>query len=305
MLPWLENHCEFLAGRGLNGTLHHGLLIKGEQGLGIEQLSGELAQRLLCQSPSVAGACMQCQSCRLFASASHPDFTECMSEKQLGVDAIRQAIEKLTATSHVSSNKVLVIYDAHTMTEAAANALLKTLEEPTPNTYIMLLSNSSGSLLPTIVSRCETVAVAPPSVEVCQQWLASKGFNDVAESYVRAYRCAPLLIGQSLNGEDGKTFDEFTVTLSELISNTVTPSQAAQNWEAQATQCVIWFTFILVENMQRGRISANSFSDYDTCLSLQRTLEQTGVNKSLILTTLFHLVLSVNNKTTGAENIVS
>ena len=98
-------------------------------------------------------------------------------KSQIGVDAIRQTISKVSQTAQLSGNKVVIISQVELMSESASNALLKTLEEPTANTYLLMTSNESQRLLPTILSRCEKRNIALPSFEQSCDWLSAQGVS--------------------------------------------------------------------------------------------------------------------------------
>ena len=107
---------------------------------------------------------------------SHPDFQHIapIENKDIGIDQIRAMNEQATQHAQQNGNKVIYIEQAHRLTEAAANAILKTLEEPRPNTYFILHYDIQTALLPTIYSRCQVWNLLPPETEVALQWLQSQ-----------------------------------------------------------------------------------------------------------------------------------
>lgn len=169
MKAWLKPYQQQFSALLEQGTLPHAILFYGMAGSGKQQLADWLVQLLLCQKPTlltpenIHTPCRQCKCCLLFTSKTYPDHKEIISEKNsLGVDEIRAANGFLEKTAQFGNKKTVVIPRAETMTIAAANALLKTLEEPTDNSIIILLSSDTDSLLPTIISRCRLVAIRPP-----------------------------------------------------------------------------------------------------------------------------------------------
>ena len=186
------------------------MLISGASGAGKRALAEWLSNLLLCQSPepvffsadkltasptgnihsndslSLANqadkpfylnACGQCKHCKLRQSHSYPDHLTLISEgNSIGVDDVRQASQFLEKTAHIGHYQTLLIPDAETMTIAAANALLKTLEEPTPFSIIMLLSHDIEQLLPTIISRCRIITLN----SVLAHFSTANKFNVVA-----------------------------------------------------------------------------------------------------------------------------
>ncbi len=169
--------------------LPHALIFQGVVGSGKKALSDWLVHLLLCQQPlkqpdHVNYGCGVCKSCLLFKNNSYPDHKVLLSDKAtLGVDDIRGAnsfLEKTaffgaegrsnasttTNTSYIKqAKKTVIIENAEKMTTAAANALLKTLEEPSDNSLIILLTNDIDSLLPTIISRCRIINIKPENSE--------------------------------------------------------------------------------------------------------------------------------------------
>jgi DNA polymerase-3 subunit delta' len=164
--PWLTNYQQDLTKQYLAKSLPHGILISGVKGSGKDSLAYWLAQLLSCQqlaSSTNNQPCGLCKSCLLLKAQTHPDVKLIESDdKTLGVDTIRSLSSFAQKTAQICGNQIIVIFDAEKMTESAANALLKTLEEPTPGTFIVLVSEDSQSLLPTIISRCFQLVITAP-----------------------------------------------------------------------------------------------------------------------------------------------
>lgn len=143
--------------------LPHALLLKGYALAGQDELAVWLANKLLCADNQGFDACGQCKSCLLVKSASHPDIQIIDNgDKTIGVDLVRLASQFFQKTAQLSQNKVVIIKSSENMTESAANALLKTLEEPTQNSFLLLSCNDVDLLLPTIISRCSQIQIQPP-----------------------------------------------------------------------------------------------------------------------------------------------
>lgn len=177
MLPWLETTCRQLRERYDGARLGHAPLIHGPRGLGKRQLGEWLARLLLCSQPGEAGACGSCQSCRLFDGRTHPDLfeVEIPEDKQgIGVDQVRELIERLQLTASMGSNRVGLLPQAEAMNRNAANALLKTLEEPPPGAWLILLSEQPARLPATIRSRCQQWPIRAPAPEMADRWLAEE-----------------------------------------------------------------------------------------------------------------------------------
>ena len=160
--------------------LPHALLMIGTHSAGQQELGKWLADYLLCQNHvSERNPCGNCKPCSLIHAASHPDFQHIDNgEKTIGVDLIRKSSEFLQKTAQLGHNKVVLINACENMTESAANALLKTLEEPTNNSYLILVCNDSNLLLPTIVSRCTQISIQPPIGAELAKLVADKSIID-------------------------------------------------------------------------------------------------------------------------------
>lgn len=219
LFPW--QHDAWSALQGLRARLPHAILIKGMQGVGKLQLAMRYSQSLLCQSPDSVSMmpCDQCDSCRWFDQGTHPDFrliqpdslnklnddndkdpTKKLSN-EIGVDQIRALANFTNLSSHQGGYRVALITPAESMNINAANAVLKTLEEPADNLLFILVSHKPQQLLATILSRCISLAIAPPSRDQGLAWLVEQGIKKPEESLAQS-GYAPLLALDSLSTEE-------------------------------------------------------------------------------------------------------
>lgn len=144
--------------------LPHAILLHGPIGSGKSELAQWLIATLACHQPLQNGAefapCGHCKACLLIKSYTYPDHLKLMPHgASLGVDDIRHANSFIEKTAQLGGYKTVLIPEAEAMTMAAANALLKTLEEPTKNSVLVLLASDIEMLLPTIVSRCHVLSI--------------------------------------------------------------------------------------------------------------------------------------------------
>ena len=166
------------------GATPHGLLFSGEEGVGKETAARLFSAALFCRAPGEDGACGICHDCRLFASVSHPNFLKVALEEKskfLRIEEIRALQEELSLKAFSDRWRVVVLNPADRMTPQAANALLKTLEEPPPETCFILIAHRIAAMMPTIVSRCQKVPFFPLSVEMTGEVLAR--LPDIGEEY--------------------------------------------------------------------------------------------------------------------------
>ncbi len=198
-LPWMQPWLE----AALGSQRGHAVLIHGPQGIGQWQLSIVLAQAWLCEAgEGPRRPCGHCASCRMVQARSHPDLLVLVPEsqqatlgwapaesegeavegggkrqpsKEIRVEAVRSAVAFAQTTAARDAGKVVVLHPAERMNGIAANALLKTLEEPAGTARFVLSCAAPEALLPTIRSRCQAFALPLPPAELAADWLASQG----------------------------------------------------------------------------------------------------------------------------------
>ncbi|OGT31389.1 MAG: DNA polymerase III subunit delta' [Gammaproteobacteria bacterium RIFCSPHIGHO2_12_FULL_35_23] len=175
ILPWQIKQWEVFKASLLNNKIAHAYLLVGLSGLGKLNFATVLSQILLCEKINNQGfACLNCQSCKLFQAKTHPDYqliTPLEEGKIIKISQVRELIESVTKTPQVSKYKVIVLSPADAMNKAAANALLKTLEEPAGNTIIILISNQPHNLPATVQSRCSKIKFNVPAEAIASHWL--------------------------------------------------------------------------------------------------------------------------------------
>lgn len=176
--PWQHQLWSALAERRRRDRLPHAILLSGPAGLGKRRFARVLAQTLLCTQPEDEGLpCGSCRSCVLYEAGTHPDLMTVEPDepgKQILIDAIRRVRDYAALTSQYSKRKVVLIEPAESMNRNAANSLLKTLEEPSAQTVLLLLSAQPALLLPTIRSRCQAVRFRRPPVTEALRWLQGR-----------------------------------------------------------------------------------------------------------------------------------
>ena len=212
-LPWHREVLSQIA--ALRERMPHALLVQGRAGIGKLEFARALAASVLCESPGAGLACGECASCHWISQGNHPDYREILPEAAIEdgeeadeagkpdksdkakslvikIDQVRAVADFIALTTHRAGFRVLLIHPAEAMLPAAANALLKTLEEPPEHTLIILVSDQPSRLLSTIRSRCRPIALAAPGREEALQWLRSESIAG-AEAALAAAGGAPLL----------------------------------------------------------------------------------------------------------------
>jgi DNA polymerase-3 subunit delta' len=243
--PWQDSLWQQLAGRSQHA---HAYLFHGPAGIGKRALAERLMARLLCQRPDGPDACGQCKSCHLLAAGTHPDNYILQPEeadKAIKVDQVRDLVSFVVQTAQLAGRKVVLVEPAESMNVNAANALLKSLEEPSGNTVLLLISHQPSRLLPTVKSRCVQQACPLPSEAMSLAWLAQALPGCSADEHRELLflaACSPLLAvqmhEQGVSAQRGQVVDD----VKKLLKQQITPSQLAESWSALSLQLLFdWF----------------------------------------------------------------
>jgi DNA polymerase-3 subunit delta' len=238
--PWLEEVWQRLLATRARPA--QALLLAGPRGVGKGALAQTWARALLCEKPLAGGAaCGGCPACHWFDSGTHPDFRlvslqektskegETKMAAAIEVEQARETVEFVQLSTYRAGFRVVVVDPADTLNLAAANALLKVLEEPPLNTVFVLVSDQPRRLLPTIRSRCTRIDVGVPPEELAVAWLAEQGVDDAGDLLA-------LSGGTPLSarrwGESGE-LDERRMVLKSLASpETLDPVASGERWKA-------------------------------------------------------------------------
>ena len=232
-MPWLHQAQSRLRQARANGRLPHSLLLLSVPGLGAELLANWISAYVLCDLKE-SQPCGACASCRLLMSDSHPDHHRVALEEdaqQIKVEQVRELMEPLSLKSYRGGYKVGVIEDAETLNTYGANAFLKTLEEPSADTVLIVIARPNHRLPVTISSRCMRISLrAPPSAEasvwldehstVKRQWAAALGLAGGA----------PLLALKLDPGALAALDEDMQACVGQLAAGSVDISLLAERW---------------------------------------------------------------------------
>lgn len=264
--------------------LPHALLLCGPKGLGKNALATWLAQCLLCAQPSAAGAaCGQCQNCRLFGSASHPDLhvvqpeaiykaseellaqyaqryapadksKESKDSTVIRIDQIRSLIENAQTRPQIGACKVLVLSPADSMNVNAANSLLKLLEEPPADSYLLLIADRPARLPATIRSRCARVDLATPPAAVALAWLVERGLPEQQARLLLDVAGGAPLAAQGLAQSDFLAQRSVLLEdMEKLAGGQTDPLTCAARWKTLgAERCLLWLQGYLSDLVGTG-----------------------------------------------------
>lgn len=238
--------------------LPHALLLSGADGIGKERFARAFAARLLCQSPRDGVACSQCKSCSLLAAGTHPDFMWLTLEtddkgktaKAIKVDQVREVVEFAAKSSQMAGWRVVVITPAHLLNVQAANALLKTLEEPGRETALMLVTSQPLSLMPTLRSRCQQRPLPVPTEAEALAWLVPQtGDEERARLLLALSRGAPLA---ALALQEADWFSQREALLRDLMQlgqQRQTALATAQRWHGLGAEALLKALLSLMDDM--------------------------------------------------------
>ncbi|MFT4861358.1 MAG: DNA polymerase-3 subunit delta' [Pseudohongiellaceae bacterium] len=195
--PWQQAPWSQIRQQHESGSLAHAYLVYGEPGLGKALFAEALALSILCTAPTPQGACGKCSVCQLGQGGSLPDLFEVAPEddsREIKIAQIRKVTGFIAKSSHGNKGKVVIVDSAHCLNNAAANALLKTLEEPSQTTYLFLVTSLPGALSATIRSRCQRIKIDAPTAAAGKQWLeAHTELDEAFAAGMAASTGTPLL----------------------------------------------------------------------------------------------------------------
>jgi len=229
---WLSPAISSLREAYAAGRMPHALLIHDSPGAGGEWLADWAARLALCLTPAEA-PCGHCAGCKRVASGQHPDLLHVgliEESKQIRIDQVRGLAEELGLTSHQGGYKVGILSPADALNPFAANALLKTLEEPTPRTLLILVATQPSRLPPTIISRCQRLRVRAPTRAVALEWLQqTKGAGDW-NAVLDLLGDAPFIAAEADPKAIPALGHETRRTLDEIASGAADPVATAERW---------------------------------------------------------------------------
>jgi DNA polymerase III subunit delta' len=253
--PWLAVHSAALRAAHSRGRLPPALLIHEAPGAGGDWLALWIARLALCER-SADAPCGSCVACRRVAARGHPDLLwvqPAQDSRQIRIEQVRDLAAELALTSHGGGYKVGIITPADALNRFAANALLKTLEEPPARTLLMLVATQPSRLPPTILSRCQRLRVRPPARAEALAWLtAVRGAGDW-QAVLDVLGEAPLLAVQADPAEVAAIGAETRHTLDALIAGSADPVAAAERWaRSELPLRLLCFENWLTERIRRG-----------------------------------------------------
>ncbi len=293
--PWQVSQWQRVNTAFNSTQLAHSYLFSGEKGLGKFLFAQAFANFMLCLSPAddknnssaYRRACGQCTNCRKGGSTAHPDIFRIEPEegsKNIKIEQIRALSEFVIRSSHSGGAKVVLIQDAHLLNRNAANALLKTLEEPNNNTYLFLISDLPGKLMATIRSRCQKLHFAAPENEQASNWLRGVLGDGNIDALLSASSNCPLVALQLAEGDSLQLQRQFVQCLCDIKQGRASIQSAlavaARIGEAEVLQHFAAFLTTLTRYSLTGLNAEAEGSAIQNLLALSNPIEDREASQS-------------------------
>jgi DNA polymerase-3 subunit delta' len=298
--PWLAAAEARFAQQANSGRLAHAVLLSGPRGLGKRELALREAATLLCLEGARPG-CGRCRSCELMASGAHPDFRLVTFElndkgqlrKEIVVDQIRELIASLQLTHSLSARKVAVIHPAESLNRNAANALLKTLEEPAGDAVLLLVSNNDAGLPATVRSRCQHIFLRLPETADAVFWLVAEHRidADTAQVALEAGAGSPLQAGELLRSGGVDSYRSVSALLERMEADARVVGDAfAALSGLEPVDCWNWLSIASAGRLRQLWVGA---AGGVPCLAaaIARLQSQANRNRRLVATPVRHDLL--------------
>jgi len=237
LYPWLKSYAKKLNRYIENDRLPSGLLVESDGEIGLNLIE-HFAGTLYCNNKNNGQACGDCSPCKMFKAGSYPDFFKIEPEDDstsIKIEAIRKVIESIALASQFEVPRLVVISPAQAMTLGASNSLLKTLEEPSDNTSLVLLVDKFSSVSATIRSRCQQISINKIDTELVKDWLAEQGC-ETAEEYLSIANNMPLVALRMWQEKALILRDDLLKSFTELFLAESSPIEFASKCVSLKTQ---------------------------------------------------------------------
>jgi DNA polymerase-3 subunit delta' len=264
-MPWHAEHWERLQARRRRDAMPHALLLCGPAGLGKRDFMRRFVRGLLCEQAVDGEACGRCRSCLLLDAGTHPDLVtlsfglrkDGVQRSDIVVDQIRDLSSRLAMASQFGGWQVACIDPADAMNTAAANALLKTLEEPSPSTLLLLVADAPWRMPQTIRSRCQRIEFHLPSRDEALAWLQAEGVKDAAAALDAAGGNPGMAKAWAEEGALARR-QEVRKDLAALAAGRGEAMEVVRRWLDNEPAQRLWFAAQAAADEARGRASAGT-----------------------------------------------
>lgn len=256
VLPWQKQQWQKLLDAVKQQRLPHALMLVGNSHAEELSFAEYFSTFILCQKD--LKPCGECRSCQLMQAKSHPDFLAISPEKSDGpikIDQIRELVNTAHETSMYGGYRVIVILKAHAMNQNAANALLKTLEEPAPKTLVILISEQNQRLPATILSRCQKIYFHKPKREEALTWLAPQWDVSNPALLLDLAEGSPLDALVLAKSDFMKIREEVYHGLLALSQNKADPLQISATFQSYELSIIYRLLLFAIRDMLRYQLS--------------------------------------------------
>lgn len=267
LYPWQTKQWHVLLARWRDQKLPHALLFAGSKDLGKLDFAHIVAARLLCQTTGVANelACGTCQSCKWLTAQTHPDLFVVQPEEEskvIKIEQVRELLESLQQTAQCSSGQQIVILEpAEAMNKAAANALLKTLEEPSGHVVFLLVSHQPARLPATIRSRCQKMDFPAPPISSSLAWLKNQlPLEQNLAMLLAISENIPLRALAFAKESQLVTYNRLVAHFIKLGEGSLTPIEMASICAEMSVELVFGGIYLLLMDLIRIQQSAHSIT---------------------------------------------
>jgi len=227
---WQQNAWQMVMRAASAARLHHAYLIVGPRGVGKRDFARQLANALLCTESPENAPCGVCSRCALNAAGTHPDLNHLDwidNARVISVDQIRKLTSQLTLTATYGPHRVAIVNQAHSMTSAAANSLLKTLEEPGAGCILLLLADNDAHLPVTVRSRCQRLVLPLPEKSRALEWLNEQKISN-PEIALEFAHGAPLLAAEQAADTDFAAISDVKSRYTDFLVDDFEPVELAR-----------------------------------------------------------------------------
>lgn len=264
--PWLAPLFANLIAAFEAARLPHALLIHGPGGWGEALLADALALRLI-ERDSTDGVPA--------AGIAHPDLRWLVPEgagEQIKIDNVRSIADFMVQTPQIAPRKVAVLAGAEAMNPYAANALLKTLEEPPQDSYLILVTDAVSDLLPTLRSRCQLIAVRPSPIAAILDWVrarAPEASTETVAALAFEYGGSPYRVVAALERDERP----IVAQLCDVVLRKLDPLQTAEAWGRGSTLEIVerWMRYLPLVLASRHDVAQRSDDRLFTALAQAST----------------------------------
>lgn len=290
--PWLQGLWQQLQDEHSRNKLPQAVLLYGPDGSGKGDFIEAFGRWVLCQGDKASQpACGQCAACRQLDAGSHPDWLSIAileDKREILIDQIRDFCADIQLTASTRQGRVGLIWGADHLNSHAANALLKTLEEPPSGTLLLLIATRQSRVLPTIRSRCLQLATPAPTAEQVRAQL-----GDLAQDLPEAQQRALLAYGAEERGAVVQSHKQWQALLDQLRREQDPIAAASAISEADFDRFLDWWQRQLLNQLKAQPRLIGLRRLWDALCRQRRLGQLSNIKRLLALEGLFILYLQL------------